>query len=206
MIGADKILQKSTRQFIEFFFEILWAAKQTLKTPRFIDSHKNLFYASRYQFESHKSPFTSNHPMEYSNSNVNDKQTTYKPSSTRKKSNLKIEFKEKMITEKDLALILSTTANSFKNIQLPISFFEALVKKDLESFKLQLKLVIENHEEGSSHKNEISMIYYKLAHMEEGIELDFKAFYYYFKMNSRFAEWGVFDYAIYQTKSKSLMK
>lgn len=41
------ILQNSTREFINFFFEMLWAAKQGLNLKKVVDSQKNLFYSSR---------------------------------------------------------------------------------------------------------------------------------------------------------------
>ena len=47
-MGADLILNTNHRKFIEFLFEVLYAARESLENPEFLDNDKNMFYSSRF--------------------------------------------------------------------------------------------------------------------------------------------------------------
>ena len=189
------ILQNNTREFINFFFEILWAAKEALSVNKIVDSQKNLFYSSRYQWDSNSSkPPNYGSNISYNNSKLG---------STKKKLDLKITIKS--LSKQDLVDIFEETSRSFKNVILPRSIFENMIDRNIEQFKNQLERVIMNSHEDKDHKHEIEKIYYEIQKDRDTFEMNKVTFYYFFKMNSLFSNWGVFDYNTFRERCKSMI-
>lgn len=113
-------------------------------------------------------------------------------------------LREKRLSLKDIAQILWVSSRSFKNVKIPFAFFENLMESDLRKFKDQLETVIQNEEERSTHRGEISKIFYSLQNEGAAFKFDHKAFYYFFKMNSSFEFWGMFDYETFKQRCKNL--
>ena len=229
LLGADMILQNNTRDFINFFFELLCAAKQGLSINKIVDSKKNLFYSSRYKWDSNKegsnyispkltynniettegsklnfeSSFHHNKNLDNSSSFSNSlKQSQYLGSEMKPQYSSKA---FKFLSKKDLVDIFVETSNSFKNVNLPRIIFEQMIERNIEQFKNQLEGVIMNQSEEKNHKNEIEMIYYEIQKNRNSFEMNKITFYYFFKMNSLFSNWGVFDYKTFQTRCKSML-
>lgn len=120
-----------------------------------------------------------------------------------KKLGLKIEVKS--LGRRDLVDILEETTKSFRNVRVPRAIFEKIVDANLGRFKEQLERVIMDSREDREHKHEIEKIYYDIQKERGLFELNKPSFYYFFKMNSLFAHWGVFDYATFQKRCKDLM-
>lgn len=200
------ILQNSKREFINFFFELLCAAKQGLSINKMFDSKKNLFYSSRYKWdtntEGHDSinQYSAKNILESSKSILNQNENFLKL-----KSKQNLNTKISSLSKKDLVDIFVETANSFKNVNLPRSIFEQMIDRNINQFKNQLEGVIMNQSEEKSHKNEIEMIYYEIQKNQNNFEMDKITFYYFFKMNSLFSNWGVFDYETFKTRCKSML-
>ena len=193
------MLRNKTREFVEFFFEVLWAARQTLKNPKVIDSKKNIFYSNK-----NLSPLNSSRESKKNDSSLEQNQTQKKrrPSMIQKKD-LQLKLSTRKLSQFDIADILWNTANSFKNINIPYDFFCEFVKRDFTKFKTQMKKFLDKQPIKDSHRNEIEAIYIQLEEMGDDFSLDYKSFYYFFKMNSCFAEWKVFDYNIFQQRCKT---
>lgn len=239
------ILNNSHRGFIEFLFEILVAARQSLANPEFLDCNKNMFYSSRFtsskninrkrgsfrgprapepnknrdaspkkkRFETFQKKTKSgmhslNHlpemnlqaPSNMANGQAYGPGKGKKPPDRRKS----IPVQEKRLSQYDIANILFVSSRSFKNVKIPRSFFNRMVRRDMERFKEQLRVVIASEEEESSHREEIAKIYYSVANDKEQYQFDNKSFYYFFKMNSSFEFWGMFDYPTFQERCKFL--
>ena len=224
------ILQNNTREFINFFFELLCAAKQGLSINKIVDSRKNLFYSSKYQWDSNKNVQNLENPYLNSNNsptisqrksnfesnlkpNKNLESSTYianisKQNSQYLSSEMKPQYCSKafkFLSKNDLVDIFVETSNSFKNVNLPRVIFEQMIERNIQQFKNQLEGVIMNQSEEKNHKNEIEMIYYEIQKNREDFEMNKITFYYFFKMNSLFSNWGVFDYKTFQTRCKSML-
>jgi hypothetical protein len=195
------MLRNETREFIEFFFEVIWAAKQILKNPKVIDSQKNIAYSSKHLNMLNSSEDSSKYQNSLGDFNSTSKMMRRKSMIERKKLELKL-F-ERRLSQNDIADILWNTANSFRNINISMDFFRTFVKNDFINFKNQIKQYLDNSNMQDTHQSEIEMIYHQLDQMGEEFELDYKSFYYYFKMNSFFAKWKVFDYEIFKKRCKS---
>jgi hypothetical protein len=201
------ILRNNTRDFINFFFELLHAAKQGLKVKKIVDSQKNLFYSSRYKWDTNNS--TSNSFSQYQSTTSNNKIEGFNETKRnedpkiKKKKNLNISIK--VLTKQDLVDIIHETSNSFSNVKLPKELFEKMVDHNIQNFKNQLEGVIMSNTEDQQHKHEIERIYYEIQKDRNYFEMTNITFYYFFKMNSLFANWGIFDYQTFQTRCKSMM-
>lgn len=120
-----------------------------------------------------------------------------------KKPGLKVSIKS--LSKGDLVDILQETSKSFRNVSIPRELFEQIIEQNIGQFKNQLERVIMNSQEDREHKHEIERIYYEIQKNQDTFELNKVSFYYFFKMNSLFAHWGVFDYSTFQKRCKHIM-
>ena len=245
VLGAHLILNNSHRGFIEFLFEILVAARQSLANPEFLDCNKNMFYSSRFTSSknikrkrgSFRGPRAPEPSLGY---NASPQRTRFDTFQNKTKSGMhslnnlpdmnkqapsnmangqaygpgkgkkapdrrkSIPVEEKRLSQQDIANILFVSSRSFKNVKIPQSFFRRMVERDMERFKEQLRVVIATEEEETDHRQDIAKIYYSLMNDKEGYQFDNKSFYYFFKMNSSFEFWGMFDYPTFQERCKFL--
>lgn len=153
---------------------------------KIVDSQKNLFYSSRYKWETNRS---------LTESNLHEE-------GRKRKKDLSLEIKS--LTKQDLVEILTETSNSFSNVKVPAELFEKMLDQNISQFKNQLESVIMSHSEDQQHKHEIERIYYEIQRDANHFEMSKITFYYFFKMNSLFANWGIFDYNTFQTRCKSI--
>lgn len=110
----------------------------------------------------------------------------------------------KSLSKADLVDILLEASNSFRNVNIPREIFEGIIDQNILQFKNQLERVIMDSQEDLEHKNEIERIYYEIQKKQDIFELNKVSFYYFFKMNSLFSYWGVFDYHTFQKRCKNL--
>lgn len=140
---------------------------------------------------------------EFSQEELNSSNKMIKRRSIIQEQKLKLKMNERRISQEDIANILWSTSNSFKNINISFDFFLEFVQKDFFKFKHQIKELLLNETLRDRHRSEIEMILNRLDELGNEFELDYKSFYYYFKMNSFFSKWKVFDYEVFKKRCTS---